>query len=199
MFLMPGVFILYLGITFGIINTTHLKLNIMKFVKINIHTCLFLCLALTSCSSQKSLQTDVPFELGDATVQQWLGGKEESGTGYLVTVPVSFVTKEVRFQEMYFRGQTALVTTEKNGDGLIVKANFATASKKQDLVMHADPKKEVGNQPPVVQKDSNKDFPFDLGPQEAVLSYIDKNRVKYVKLSELKEKSPLIYSTKPKN
>lgn len=171
----------------------------MKSVKINILNFLILCIGLTSCSSQKKLQTEVPFEIGTASVQEWLGGKEESGTGYLVSVPVFAITKDVNFQEMYYQGQIAQVTTETNSDGITVKANFVHASHKPDLIMHADPKKEVGNQPPSLQEDPNMEFPFELEPQEAVLSYIVKNRIKYVKISGIKEKEALIYSTKPKN
>lgn len=134
-----------------------------------------------------------------ASVQEWMGGKEESGTGNLVTVSILAITKNVSFQEMYYKGQVAQVTTETNSDGIKVKANFVHASHKSDLIMHADTKKEVGNQPPSLQEDPNIEFPFELEPQEAVLSYIVKNHIKYVKISGIKEKTALIYSTKPKN
>ncbi len=171
----------------------------MKSIKTNILNVLILSIGLTSCSSQKTLQTDFPFEIGMATVQEWMGGKEESGTGHLVSVPVLNITKDVRFQEMFYHGQVVQVTTESHAEGLLVKGNFTLSPHKPDIIMHADPKKEVGNQPPSLQESSSKDFPFDLKPQEAVLSYIVKNRVKYVKISGIKEKAPLIYSTKPKN
>ena len=171
----------------------------MKSIKTNLIIIVTLCFGLTSCSSQKALQTDVPFEIGKATVQEWMGGREESGTGYLVTVPVSAITNEVRFLELFYRGQIGQVTTENTEEGFMVQANFANAPSNPDLVMHDDPKKEVGNQPPSVQGGSTKKFPFELASQEAVLSYVVKNRVKYVKISGLKEKTALIYSTKPKN
>ncbi|ALM08412.1 hypothetical protein SB49_11765 [Sediminicola sp. YIK13] len=171
----------------------------MKSIYTHILNVLILSIGLTSCSSQKKLQTEVPFEIGTATVQEWMGGKEESGTGYLVSVSVLNITKDVRFQEMFYHGQVVQVTTESHGHGLMVKGNFTLAPQKPDIIMHADPRKEVGNQPPSMQKGYTKDLPFDLEPQEAVLSYMIKNRVKYVKISGMKEKAPLIYSTKPKN
>ena len=171
----------------------------MKSIKTNILNFLILSIGLTSCSSQKTLQTKVPFEIGMATLQEWMGGKEESGTGYLISVPVVNITKDVRFQEIFYHGQVVQVTTESHGEGLMVKGNFTLAPQKPDIIMHADPRKEVGNQPPSMHKGYTKDFPFDLEPQEAVLSYMIKNRVKYVKISGMKKKAPLIYSTKPKN
>jgi hypothetical protein len=171
----------------------------MKPIKTNHIIILILCFGLTSCSSQKTLQSDVPFEIGKATVQEWMGGREESGTGYLVNIPVSVITKEVRFQELFYRGKIAQVTTEMKEEGFMVQANFINTPSKPDLVMHADPKREVGNQPPLAQGGSTQDFPFELAPQEAVLSYVLKNHVKYVKISGMKEKAALIYSTKPKN
>lgn len=171
----------------------------MKSIKTIILIFIILCTGLISCSSQRTLQSEFPFKIGTVTVQEWLGGKEESGTGYLVTVPVTEMTKEVRFQELFYRGKIAQVTTENTEEGLMVLANFINTSSKPDLVMHADPKKEVGNQPPSIKRGNTKDFPFDLELKEAVLSYIVKDRVKYVKITEMKEKATLIYSTKPKN
>lgn len=171
----------------------------MNSIQSTILILLVLGMTITSCSSQKKLQVDVPFEMGTTTVQEWLGGKEESGTGFLVTIPVSALSKEVRFQELYFRGQIKQVTTENDGDGITLKANFVNKSQKSDIIMHADPKKEVGNQPPSIKAEGAKDFPFGLNSQEAVLGFIVKNRMKYVKISAIKEKQPLIYSTKPKN
>lgn len=171
----------------------------MKAIKFSFIIIVVLCFGLTSCSSQKTLQPDAPFEIGKATVQEWLGGREESGTGYLVSVPVSLITKEVRFQELYYKGQIVQVTTENKEEGFLVQANFVNAPNKSDLVMHSDSLKEVGNQPPPIRGKSTPDFPFELTPNEAVLSYVVKNRVKYVKISGVKEKPALIYSTKPKN
>ena len=171
----------------------------MKSIITIILICIIICTGLISCASQRTLQSAAPFEIGTVTVQEWLGGKEKSGTGYLVTIPVAVITKEVRFQELFYRGQIAQVTTEMREEGFIVQANFINTPTKPDLVMHADPKKEVGNQPSSIKGGSIKDFPFDLEPKAAILSYIVKNRVKYVKITGVKEKAGPIYSTKPKN
>ncbi|MEJ1221539.1 hypothetical protein [Sediminicola sp. 1XM1-17] len=171
----------------------------MKSIQTYILISLLLGTAFTSCRTQKTLQGDVPFVMGAATSQEWIGGREESGTGISVVVPISAISKNVSFQDMYFRGQIVQVSTDREGEGLTVQGNFKKVPKEQGLFTPEDPKREMGGQQPPLSGKAAQDFPFDLTFHEAVLSYIVKNRMKYVKISGIKEKAVLIYSTKPKN
>ena len=67
--------------------------------------------------------------------------------------------------------------------------------------MHADPTKEIGNQPPSLQKSEPADFPFELGKDEAVISYLENGKKKkfFYKIKEVKEMLPLVYPSRPKN
>ena len=69
-----------------------------------------------------------------------------------------------------------------------------------DIVMHADSLREVGNQPPYALP-SAKDFPFDLRPDEAVLSYWEGSSEKryYHKITGVLEKGGRIYPERTKN
>ncbi|MEO0572828.1 MAG: hypothetical protein AAF039_14065 [Bacteroidota bacterium] len=150
-----------------------------------------LTLSLFSCSSQKKMVDQPPLELGKASCQSWLGGRPEAGSGLLLEVPIlSGDMGNVKLQQAYFRGKIAAVIMESTENGWVAKANFKNQNTgKPDMVMHSDSKQEVGNQPPKL----NGKFPFELNPDQCVLSYMDADTLKYFKVEGIKEKQPLIY------
>lgn len=164
---------------------------------------LLILITFSSCSSQKKLQTKIPFEISTPTSQKWIGGKAESESGVEVKIPVTQIKEEnIAMQQLYFRGKITDVTYEIiNGDRFVIAKYATNAFRKQDIIMHGDSRMEVGNQPPKVKVNEDELFPFEIGENEAILSYIEKDgkRVKYTKISGIKDIQPLIYSSKPKN
>ena len=150
---------------------------------------------LTSCSSQKKIVANVPFTIGDAYCQEWTGGKAESGKGMLVKIPVSEM-EGYTLEGVYFRGQMGLVTMEEeNGQKFAVVNLHKNNTVPKDIIMHKDPKQEVGNKPTTKKK--TEDFPFELQKDEAVLSYSKNGRTKYCKVKGIKDKAALVYPSKP--
>lgn len=138
---------------------------------------LIFCLCLTSCTSQKKLQTETPFEIGKASSQQYVGGREESGSGTELRIPVSLLnTSDIEIKEVYFRGKQvkALVNTVDNEEIIIVRIpnNSPESSETSDLKLNTD---------------------------EAVISYNENGEMKYAKVNGIKQKQPLIYKGAPKN
>lgn len=152
---------------------------------------LVLTLALSSCSSQKNMVAEAPFEMGAATCQAWAGGRAEAGSGLLLEIPViNGNVEEVKLQQAFFRGKIADVEMESTENGWVAKANFRNQNAgKPDMKMDADSKQEIGNQPPKLQEK----FPFELGDNECVLSFMDGDTVKYFKVEGIKEKNPKMY------
>jgi hypothetical protein len=63
----------------------------------------------------------------------------------------------------------------------------------RDVIMDIDPVKEAANTP-------QTPFPFKLNDDEAVLSFLDGNFVRYTKISNIREEEMLAYpSVKPNN
>ena len=160
-------------------------------MKIFTYTILAMVFSLSGCSSQKKLVKNAPFEMGQGTCQSWTGGRPETGSGMKLEIPVlSESMSSIKMQQAFFRGKVADISMNTMDGKLIATANFMNAnSAKPDIVMHADAKKEVGNQPPKLQEK----LPFEIGENECVISYIDGDKVKYYKIEGVKEKKPLIY------
>jgi hypothetical protein len=134
-------------------------------------------LGLFSCSSQKKLQTETPFELGSATCQAYIGGMENSGNGLSIKIPVTIdEASTLEMKEIYFRGKQASITMEQ-----IDGANYAIAK---------IPNSKGG---------SAETIALALEATEAVLSYTENGKLKYTKVTGIKEKQPLLYKGKPKN
>ena len=138
---------------------------------------LIMALGLFSCSSQKKLQTQTPFELGTATCQEYIGDMENSEKGLSLKIPVTMDNANgLEMKEIYFRGKQAMVSMEK-----IDGANYAMAK---------IPNSKGG---------SPETIALELDATEAVLSYTQNGKLKYTKVTGIKDKQPLIYKGKPKN
>ena len=167
-------------------------------MKNSIYIVLGCLLTLYGCSSQKKLEVSTPFTLGTSSCQEWVEGKEESGSGQLVKITVSEMTGEdIAFQNIYFRGQMAEVVMEMEDEGMVATAKFF--KQKPDIIMHSDATKEVGNQPPKRKSEDEKSITFDLKETEAVLSYMENEKVKYVKIVGIIDKPSRIYPSRPQN
>ena len=158
--------------------------------------------SLYGCSSQKKLTTAPPFSINNPSYQQYVGGREESGTGFILQLPVDVEAgNEIDFLEVFFKGHVLEAEIKEDGENLRIVCNYKDTSedKKPDIIMHSDPKEEVGNQPPGSINRKNADFPFDLNRDEAVVSYKvmtgdpKNNKVTYFKITGIKSKPSRIY------
>ncbi|MBC2838267.1 hypothetical protein [Robiginitalea sp. SC105] len=156
---------------------------------------LLLTMGLMGCSSQKSFQADPPFTVTDATARMWTGGREASGSGMELQMrwtPGDNGT--ARPDALYFRGHRMEAVLEDTETGMVLKGEYLlVAPSKGDMIMHADGREEVGNQPPLPLPEA--DFPFELRPDEAVISYtrLSDGKQFYFKVEGIKEKQGRIY------
>ena len=161
-------------------------------------------LGLFGCNSQKKLASEVPFIIDKPSCQQYAAGREEGGSGFVLRIPIAgMATTDVSFKEVFFRGYILSPEMVKEADGMVLLCEFKNpvAAKKTDIIMDADPKQEIGNQPPEMIAKKVKEFPFKLAPDEAVISFIEgsSNKAIYHKIGGIKDKEPLMYPSRPKN
>lgn len=159
---------------------------------------------LFGCTSQKKLTSDVPFTLEKPSCQQYAAGREEGDSGFVLRIPIAGIaTTDVSFKDVFFRGHVLSPEMVKEATGMVLLCEFknSAATIKPDIIMDADPKQEIGNQPPEMITKKVKEFPFQLAPDEAVISFIEgsSNKVIYHKIGGIKDKEPLMYPSRPKN
>ena len=138
---------------------------------------LLFCLCLTSCTSQKKLLVEPSFDIGKASCQEYVSGREESGSGTELRIPVTLIeNSDIKMNHVYFRGkQVDAIVNTVNGENVIVVRIPNTASKSPEAI------------------------DLNLGKDEAVVSYSENGKLKYAKVSDIKQKQPQIYKGAPKN
>ncbi|PNQ74748.1 hypothetical protein C1T31_00990 [Hanstruepera neustonica] len=165
----------------------------IKYVILYSFSLVFATITITQCSSSKAkaqqgivkLEDKPSFVLGDVFFQKWVAGVQGGGSGYHLYLPVKENKKHVVFDSAFFRGLKAKLEQGKMG----YIASFETAlNRKPDLNMSGNKLDEYGNI-----------FPYKLELTECVLSYIEKNEVKYFKVKNLIEKQAEYYPRVPPN
>ena len=135
----------------------------------------FITVLFASCAGNKELQEKAPTNLGNAYY---------TSQGDIITlyVPVSSIqANRVSLESVYFRNKKRNLVTNAENPGVYM-AVFEMG--KPDMIMSADPKEEYGNKMP--QKEEKMDF--ELNDDEAILIFTQNSKVKYYKLTGVKEK-----------
>ncbi|NND63679.1 MAG: hypothetical protein HKN48_10875, partial [Flavobacteriaceae bacterium] len=110
---------------------------------------------------------------------------QAGGSGTNVYLTIENIGEGIEIQHVYFRNYIQKAkNTEQNPDQFI--AYFKDAPKR-DVIMDGEVIKEAQNTPPQGL------FPFKLKDNEAVISYLQKDEMKYFKISEIEEKPIIAY------
>ena len=149
-------------------------------------------LAFAQCGSSQTLETTAPFTLDNPVIEPWTAGEAQEFRGVNLLLPVRS-GKDFVLDTVYYGKKKAPLTKIQKDNYLVYKATIDTTNAPYDIVMHADPKEEFGNRPPVSEK-----VPFELKGDEAVISYLENGDRKYVKITGLKTSTAIHYRERPK-
>ncbi len=117
------------------------------------------------------------FEVGQALCQNWVGGKEASGSGTSLIIPVQVNSASpITFKEIFFRGKQVSATLFSENENYFIKAEITGKT-----------------------ENSKETIDWNLESTEAILSYMENDTIKYTKITDIKEKQPLLYKSRPKN
>lgn len=151
--------------------------------------CTFNCSSSKQMISQPKptivLQEKPIFGLEQVQFQEWYAGIKVGGTGLNVFLPNVTNDENVVFETIYFRNLSGKITKGKGQYSAILK----NSSQNYTWEYPVKP----------------ADYPFDLSPNECVISYKEKGELKYLKIASLQEKAgtyyengpPLIYQSEP--
>lgn len=132
---------------------------------------------------------NAPFTLGPVFYQDWVAGVKEGGSGTHVHITIDSYEEDVVLMHIYFRNKK--VKAQNSPQYIDQYIGYFKNEPRPDVIMDSDPVQESQNTPP-------EKFPFQLEDDEAVLSFLHKEVVKYVKISNMEQKPMLAYpSTNP--
>ena len=144
--------------------------------------------ACYSCAGGKdtgySFEQEPPFTLGAVYYQDWVAGVREGGSGTHVHITIDSYAEDVVILDIFFSNKKE--KAQNSPQYIDQYVGYFKNEARPDIVMDGDPVKEAQNTPPEA-------FPFQLKNNEAVLSYLHKDEVKYVKISNMERKPMLAY------
>ena len=146
--------------------------------------------SFAQCGNSKEmaykLQDDSLFNISKATYKEWVAGVAGGGSGVNVIIYFTDLdTDKIIIDSVYFRGQVSKVEIKPTA----YVARFKTSvNQKQDIIMHGDTGQEYGNK--ALTKKPN--FPFIIEDDEAVISYKEIQKTKYIKI-KLEREEPDLY------
>ena len=129
-----------------------------------------------------------PVIITEAFYQDWVGGRPGS-KGTLVSVKLNNPDAKIIFDSIYFNNKAVKLQSNLIKNELTLKGNFVVTTKPNDIILHADPKKEFGNSPPKLAAK----IPFELAENEAVISYTINDKKRYFKVENIKKTKTLFY------
>ena len=123
------------------------------------------------------LQDKPVFNLNQVQFQEWYAGIKVGGTGMNVFLPNVTNDDNVVFETVYFRNLSGKITKGKGQYSAILK------NSSQNYTWEY-PEKPA-------------DYPFDLGPNECVISYKEQGQLKYLKIASVEERAGTYYENGP--
>lgn len=149
----------------------------------------FLMLSISNCgSSQNSksirFESTPPFSISEIFAQDWVAGIKEGGFGTDVSITFESLNENLNIENIYFAKKVFMIRQVGSNPNAYMGSHKEQAGR--DIIMDSDPANEAKNIPPIP-------FPFELGPNEAVISYIENGTTKFYKVSNVVIKPRLAY------
>lgn len=140
----------------------------------------FILIAFTQCKTVQ-FENNPPFKVISASFNNWSGGQPGvRGT----KVSISYQAKEkIEFQSIYFRNSSTITELQTVNGETVVAGFFDTSTRANDKIENLKINKKKENH----DNDHDKNPHFDLQHNEAVISYKSGDKIKYYKISGLKE------------
>lgn len=149
-------------------------------------------MGISSCAGGKDymLEQNPPFTVTSAYFQKWVAGIKEGGSGTKVHITIKNIKEDISVNEIFFRDRFLNANRHpQNIDSY--SADFKDEAR-QDVIMDGNAVKESQNTPP-------EKSPFNLGNNEAIISYTIKGEMHYYKISNLEEKPLIAYPSSNPN
>lgn len=150
------------------------KINYLSF---------FFVFALFGCANTYKLEKKSILNFNESYYSSWSSGVKGGGSGFSVFILLAensnLDKKEVKLQGIYFKDKF----TNLKHQGLNKYQAFIKAASNSDKLESESDKKESS------VEIKNKKIPFVLKDNEAVISYLSKEKLKYVKIILTKKKT----------
>ena len=160
----------------------------MKSIKLLLLICV--AVSLSQCKSMK-LTENAPFNVAGATYHSWVGGQPGvSGTNLIIGVEND---ANITFKKVYFQNKIVDASIENRKGKKYVIANISTSNRRELAIVKTELKQGLGEKLSTKPRSKANPIPFNLEPNEAVISYVSGKKTYYYKVSKVKKTETIFY------
>lgn len=156
---------------------------------------LFLATSVTQCSSAQKLEHKAPLVFGEVYYQKSAQAVRDLKSMYTLYIPIKGKKNNTVLDSVYFKGMTAKLIVSPQNEKIYYARFITKQAYTEDFILSSDVKDEHQNKLPI-QKTK---IPFDLLPNQCVISYIQEGELKFYKISNIKEKLLKQVPMEPRN
>jgi len=159
----------------------------MKHIRAIIFLTAMLCLMaiFSQCSSAQKLEQKAPMAFGDVYYQKHTQAVQDLKSMITLYIPIKEESNNIELDSVYFRGRSAKLSLATNNKQSLYFARFITKpAYTEDLILSSDMKEEQQNKLPI----EKTNIPFELLPNECVISYKQAGSTRHYKISNIKER-----------
>lgn len=133
------------------------------------------------------MEATAPFSLGEAYGQKWSVEDRPAAKGYEVVITIlSLSEDEATLYNLYHQGKMAPVQIKLKDIGTVAVAEFGATTSDKNTTEVNSPEAEVGSK-------GQEALPFELTETQAVISYVQKKKVRYYQINGIQRKLPITY------
>lgn len=141
-------------------------------------------MSFSQCSSGQKLEKNAPFEFDEVYYKRQAQAVRDLESVVTLYIPIKSENKNIELDSVYFKAKSAKLVKSTQNQNLYL-GKFTTKSEYiEDIILSSDVAEEHKNKLPKLESK----IPFELKPNECVLSYKEAGQIKYYKISNIKEK-----------
>jgi hypothetical protein len=157
----------------------------MKSIKLLVFICF--AFSFSNCNTLKLTETP-PFKITGATYHNWVGGQPGvSGTNLIIGVEND---TNIAFIKIYFQNKVVDARIEDRKDKKYVIANIDTSNRRE---IGIESKEDLEEKIKKKSRYKLNPVPFNLEPNEAVISYMSGKKTYFYKVSKIKKTETIFY------
>ena len=140
--------------------------------------------SFSQCSDERKLEDKVPLEFGDVYYRNLPRAIRDLPSVKTLYIPINTPNPNVELDSVYFKGRSAKLEVSEQNKKLYLARIVTQPEYSEDIIMSSDMAEEHQNKlPKMIQN-----IPFELRPNECIISYIQAGKTKYYKISNIKQK-----------
>ena len=145
----------------------------------------FLTLSVSQCSIAQKLESVAPLDFGEVYYQKRAQAVRDLESFLTIFIPIKEEVKSnIELDSVYFKGRSAKLMVSNKTPNVYYGRFVIKPKKAEDIILSSEMKDEHQNK---VTMDNSK-IPFELLPNQCVISYKQDGKTKYYKISNIKEK-----------